>query len=130
MGIFADVNGYVNSPKQKFPWLKTGGRTVVAGVPFTLFDVAGIPGAGTLAGSNTAAGVVPDDSIAGYPVINAFGGTKGAISMIDFGCSVACRLQLFDRLFLAGAYAFNAAVTLAAQPSFAGRVPGGTDFTG
>jgi hypothetical protein len=41
---------------------------------------------------------------------------------------VACRLILFDRLFAAGAYAFNADVTLASQPSYASRVPNGTNF--
>jgi hypothetical protein len=34
--------------------------------------------------------------------------------------------MLFDRLFSAGAYAFNAATTLASQPSFLGRLPGGS----
>jgi hypothetical protein len=36
---------------------------------------------------------------------------------------------VFDRLFLSGAYAFNANTALTGQPSFAGRVPG-TNYAG
>jgi len=36
------------------------------------------------------------------------------------------RYMLYDRLFHAGAYPFNAAVVLASQPSYASRVPGGS----
>lgn len=94
------------------------------------FDLTGNPGAGTLAGSSTAAGVVPTDATAGTPPINAFSGANtGYISGIDFGNTVACRLRLCDMLFKAGAYAFNANVTLASQPSYAARVPG-TDYKG
>ena len=39
-------------------------------------------------------------------------------------------LLIYDRLFVCGAYAFNANTALASQPSFSGRVPGGTAFTG
>jgi hypothetical protein len=100
-------------------------------MPESVFDVAGSPGAGTLAGTSTTAGIVPDGSVAGYPVINAFGGSAtGYISKVEFGSSVACWIDIYDRLFLAGAYAYNAAVTLSSQPSFSGRVPGGTDFKG
>jgi hypothetical protein len=37
---------------------------------------------------------------------------------------VACRIALFDRLFSCGAFAYNASVTLAGQPSYLGRLPG------
>lgn len=90
----------------------------------------GNPGAGVLAGTNTANGLVPDDATAGFPPINAFtGANTGYMSAIDYGCTVACRLRLVDLLFKAGAYAFNANVTLASQPSYATRVPGG-DYKG
>lgn len=39
-------------------------------------------------------------------------------------------MRLCDCLFKAGAYAYNAAQALSSQPSFAARVPGGTDFSG
>jgi hypothetical protein len=124
------VDGIIAAAKQKIQYCKTPGRTTVAAGWFTGFDLAGAPGAGTLAGSSTAAGAVPDDGVAGYPPVNAFGGgNTGYLSRVEFANTVACRIALFDRLFLAGAYAFNAAVTLAGQPSYAGRVPG-ADYTG
>jgi len=115
---------------QEIGWMKSAARTTIAAAWFSLFDLAGNPGAGTLAGSSTAAGVVPDDTVAGMPPVNSFGGgATGYLSTVDFGCSVAARLRLYDLLFKAGAYAFNANVTLASQPSYAARVPGG-DYTG
>ena len=125
------LNGLIAAASQRVSYLKTGSRTTVAGFPFSLFDLAGNPGAGTLAGTNTANGIVPTDAIAGYPVINAFGGgATGYLAGVQFGCSVACRLIAYDCLFSAGAYNFNADVTLASQPSYTARLPsGGTDFT-
>jgi hypothetical protein len=67
--------------------------------------------------------VVPDDTVAGYPLIASFGGAVGYLSGIDFGSSVICRISLFDRLFACGAYAYNADTTLASQPSFSDRIP-------
>lgn len=122
------LDGYIASAKQRLALLKTASRTSIAAMPFSIFDQAGNPGAGTLAGTSTAAGVVPTDATAGCPIINAFGGSAGYLSKIEFGNTVAGRLRLYDMLFKAGAYSFNSNVTLAAQPSYAGRVPGGTDF--
>lgn len=122
------VDGYVAAAKQRIRWFKTGARTTVAGVPFSLFDVAGLPGAGTLAGANTANGVVPTDAVAGYPSIAALS-ALGYVTRVAFGSTVPGWLCLYDRLFLAGAYAFNANTTLASQPSYSGRVPG-TDYRG
>ncbi len=116
---------------QKIPWMRSVARTTVANVPFSLFDLAGQPGSGTLAGSSTAAGVVPTDATAGCPLINAFtGANTGFLSSVSFGSSVAGRMRLYDMLFKAGAYAFNANTVLGSQPSYASRVPGGTDFAG
>ncbi len=117
-------NGYITAPKQRMILLKTASRTSVAGIHFTVFDLAGNPGAGVLNPGNTVNGIVPTDALAGYPVINAFNvGALGYLSRVTFGSTVACRLVLFDRLFMAGAYAFNADVPLSAQPDFGGRVP-------
>jgi hypothetical protein len=124
------LDDYINSAKQDIPWIKTTSRTSVAAIPFSVFDVAGSPGAGTLAGANTANGVVPTSATAGYPTVNAFGGgASGYLSRVEYGNTVACRIFLYDRLFLAGAYAFNAATSLTSQPSYSTRVPSGTDFT-
>ena len=123
-------DGFLASAKQYVRMFKSASRTSIAAAWFSVFDLAGNPGAGTLAGSSTAAGVVPDDTTAGAPSITTFGGgATGYLAQVDFGSTVACRLKIFDMLFKAGAYAFNANTTLAAQPSYSGRVPGGTDFT-
>jgi hypothetical protein len=125
------LDGYIAAQKQKIAWSKTATRTTVANGWYSVFDIAGQPGAGALAGTSTASGVVPTDATAGYPLVNAFGGSnKGYLGKIEFANTVACRIALFDRLFLAGAYAFNANTTLNTQPSYSSRIPGGTDYTG
>jgi hypothetical protein len=122
------LDGLIGAPKQKISWMKTATRTTVAAGWFSLFDLAGDPGAGTLAAGSTAAGVVPTDATPGCPVISAFGGgATGYLGNLSFGSNVACRIRLFDLLFKAGAYAFNANTALAAQPSYAARLPG-TDY--
>lgn len=118
------------SAAQQLQWMKSGARTTVAGIWFSLFDLAGQPGAGTLAGSSVAAGVVPDDTTAGFPAINAFGGgNTGYLLGVEWGSTVACRLRFFDCLWKGGAYPFNATQTLAAQPSYSARIPG-ADYSG
>ena len=115
--------------RQSVQYVKTGARTTVANIWYSLFDIAGNP-TGTLAGANTANGVVPDDTVAGFPSLNAFGGgNTGYIDIVDFGSTVPCRISLFDCLFKAGAYSFNAAVSLSSQPSYSARVPN-SDYTG
>jgi hypothetical protein len=116
------LDQYQGSAKQSLIFRKTASRTTVANAWFSVFDLAGEPGAGTLAGASVAAGVVQDDSIAGYPVINAFGGSAiGRLSQLEFGSSVACRIRLYDRLWLGGAYPFNAAQAVTPS-SYASRV--------
>ena len=123
------LDGYLAAPKRRISYTKTGSRTTVSGHPFSLFDLAGNPPAGTLAAGNTANGIVPIQGQAGYPPIVAFGGLQGYLSRLDFGSPVANRIYLNDILFKAGAYAFNSNVTLASQPSYASRVPSGTNFS-
>ena len=122
--------GFIAAAKQFVSFSRLASRTAVAAAWSSVFDLAGNPGAGVLAGTSTAAGVVPTDATAGTPTINAFGGgATGYLAQVDFGSTVACRMKLMDMLFKAGAYAFTAATTtLAAQPSYSSRVPGGTDF--
>lgn len=122
------LDQYIASTKQYITFFKTASQTAVAAIPFTNFNLAGVPGAGTLAVGNTANGIVPDDTIAGYPAIAPINNT-GYIGKIDYAWTVTGRLFLYDCLFSAGAYAYNADVTLASQPSFAARVPGG-NYTG
>lgn len=119
-------DGLISSAKQGISWTKTASRTTVATSWFSVFDVAGNPGAGTLAGTSTTAGIVPTDATAGCPVIDPFGGSNtGYLMQVDFGNTVASRLKLFDMVWKGGAYAFNASQALTAQPSYASRMPGG-----
>lgn len=122
-------DGFVGSAKQYVSLAKSASRTAVASSWFSVFDLAGNPGAGVLAGTSTTTGVVPTDATAGCPVIDAFGGgATGYLAQVDFGSSVACRVKLFDLLWKGGAYAFNASTTGQSPTSFSSRVPGGTDF--
>ena len=120
-------DGFIASAKQHLSMVKTASRPTVATGWFSLFELAGTPGAGVLAGTSTVAGVVPTDATAGCPTINAFGASAvGYLAQVDFGGSVACRMKIFDLVFKAGAYAFNASQALSGQPSYAGRMPGGS----
>lgn len=120
-------DGYIAAPKQIIPLVKTATRTSVALIPFSTFDLAGQPGAGTLAGTSTTAGVVPTDATAGVPVINAFGGSAvGYLTRVEYSNTVLSRLSIFDLLWKGGAYAFTAATTtVTAPPSYLGRTPDG-----
>ena len=119
------LDDYIASAKQVIPFTKTTAVTTVATTPFTVFDRAGAPGAGTVAGASTTAGVVPVHTDAGYPALNTFAsGAKGYLSRLAFTSTVAGRMALYDRVFLAGAYAFGAGATvLTGQPSYLSRIP-------
>ena len=119
------LDGLIASTKQRVRYTKTVTRATVANGWFSLFDLAGQPGAGTLAIGNIITGQVQTDATAGYPLIDAFGaGASGYLGRVAFGNTVACRIAVFDRLFVAGAYAFNANQALSSQAVFSGRVCG------
>ena len=119
------LDGYIGSAKQRVIWMKTGTRTLVAAMPYTVFDIAGSPGAGTLAIGNTANGIVPVNGNNGYPRIYTFSGNIGYLSKVEFGGSVACCFDLHDRLFAAGAYTYAAQTnSLTSQPSYSSRLVG------
>lgn len=122
------LDNLIASVKRRIVYQKTATRTTVANIPFSVFDLAGNPGAGTLAVGNTANGIVPTDATNGYPVIAAPAASL-YINRIQAKSSVACWLDLYDCVFSAGAYAYNANTTLASQPSYAGRLPN-TDYSG
>lgn len=124
----SSLDNYIASSKQVRIFNKITSRAVVAGNACSLFDIAGTPGAGALAAANVANGVVPVAADVGYPTIDAFAaGAKGYVTRYTYASTVASRLRIFDRLWVGGAYPFNAAQTLTAQPSFASRIPNG-DF--
>lgn len=117
------LDGYIAASKQRIAWAKTASRTSVALIPFSTFDLAGIPGAGTLAGASTAIGAKPDDTTSGCPTIN-FSTGVGYLTKVEFYNTVLSRLQLWDMLFKAGAYAFTAGTTtLSTQPAISSRCP-------
>jgi len=123
--------GYKAANKQQVDCINITSVTSVANALFSCWN-------GTLAGVNTANGVVPTDADTSLPNynagINSFGaGTKGYLTRavyINQGANSSNGMCiLFDMVFKAGAYAFNANTTLASQPSYSSRVPGGTDFS-
>lgn len=126
------LDGFIAAAKQYVRILKTGAVTTITAAPFTMFDVAGVPGAGSLTIGNTTTGLVPTDATAGMPTIDAFGGgATGYLGAVEYGSSVACRLTLYDRLFHVGSVSMTtlATTTLASQPSYVARLPN-SDYTG
>lgn len=126
------ADGWFAAAKQKVQVVKTASFATIAGQPFSTFDVAGNPGAGSLTIGNTANGLVPTDATAGTPIINAFGGAAtGYLAAGRFRNSVTGGAVLYDRLFHAGSISMLAlaTTTLSAQPVFTSRLPGGTDFS-
>ncbi len=115
---------YIASKKELILLKKTVSRTSVAQMIESVFDQAGIPGAGTLAGTSTTAGVVPTDAVAGFPPIADFnGGAVGYISRAELFLDRSATLRIVDTLWKGGAYTFNANVTLSAQPAISQRCP-------
>lgn len=130
------MDNYIASVKQDVVYTKTASRAAVANTGWwTVRDLAGNPGATaalTTAGAATT-GSVPTDAVAGFPIINAFGGAAtGYLTGAEFTCSVASRMALDDILWWsAGVSLLTAATTtFSTQPSYSSRVPGGTDYTG
>lgn len=121
----ATIDQLIAASKQTVGFSKTGARTTIAAQPFSMWEVAGNPGGGTLAGTSTTTGVVPTDATAGSPIINFSTGT-GYIAGVKFNNSVACMIAIYDLLWKGGAYAFNASTTGQTPTSFLSRIPGGT----
>jgi hypothetical protein len=125
------ADGWFAAAKQIVMNRKTTSITTVAGQLFSMFDVAGNPGPGTLTIGNITSGIVPTDAVAGFPVINAFGGgAKGYLALASFRSSVPGGATLYDRLWHAGSVSLLAlaTTTFAAQPVYTSRLPGGTDY--
>jgi hypothetical protein len=117
------------------PAHKTAARTTVAGGWFSIFDIAGA-NPGVLAGgktspASTATGEVVTDAIPGYPNI-PFSANRSYLSRLGIGNTVGCSVRVFDRIWMAGAYAFNANIAVS-SPSWASRVSyngGSADYNG
>lgn len=118
-------DGLIASAKAILPLYKTTTRTTVAGGWFSMFDVAGNPGAGVLAGGETTppantAGRVTTDSIPGYPVI-PFSANRSYLSRLAASNTVISQIAIYDRLWVGGTYTFNANVNVTSG-SWASRV--------
>lgn len=128
-------DGYIGAAKQMVPYVKTAAVTTVQATRYTVAQAAGNPGALTLLGAATPSGGVPTDATAGYPVINAFGGgATGYLTRVHYACSIACNIELWDKVYAVGITTAQLGtlqtLTLSSQPSYSTRVPGGTDYTG
>lgn len=134
--------GYRSSQRQTIQFDKTSPSAISIptsswlGSYQTFWDATGQPSAGTLSAGNTANGLVPDNTTTGAPSIVGFSGGTGYLTSITSICFASNetnqgsgRALLYDRLFHAGAYAFNANTTLASQPSYSARLPN-TDYKG
>ena len=120
------ADGWFAAAKQKLTLIKTTSVTTIAREPFSLWDVAGNPSAGTAAVGNTTTGILFDDTIAGAPTINAFGGgATGYIANGKFRGSVTGGMILYDRIWGAGAVSMTSLATtnFSSQPSIAARLP-------
>lgn len=120
--------GIVAAAKQTVRMQKNS-LTSVGASPSSLLTASGNPSAGSATIGNTTAGVIVDDTVAGYPNVNAFGGgATGYLAAVDFGCSVAGRFALHDRIYNVGSISCTslATTTLSGQPSTLGRSPAGT----
>lgn len=124
------LDGLIAAAKQVVPWTKTASVTTVAAQPSTYWDVAGNPGAGTIAIGNTTTGVVPTGSTGGFPALFTFGGgATGYLNSVGYTNSVASRVTLYDRIWHAGSFPATPTGTTSLTTTFAdysGRLPGGS----
>lgn len=127
-------DGYIGAGKQAVTYTKTAAVTTVAATRYTVAQANGNPGAMTLAATGTPSGQVPTDAIGGCPTINAFGGgATGYLTRVAFNSSVVQTLELWDKVYAVGITTAQLGtlqtLTLSAQPSYSGRMPGGTDYS-
>lgn len=121
------ADGWFAAFKQKLTLIKTAAITTVAAQTFSLWGVAGNPGAGTLAVGNTTTGVLFDDLVAGSPRIVGFaGGATGYLAAARFRNSVPGGAILYDRIVGFGAVSMTslATTTFTAQAVVTGSITG------
>ena len=121
------LDQYIASYKQRIGWYKPTSQTVVASIPFSLFDKVGNPGGGTLAGTTTASAILQTDTVAGYPPIDVATGVNSYLSKVEFGNSVACRMRIVDVIAKSGPYGYATGTTaITSYPSITARC---SDYT-
>jgi hypothetical protein len=118
------LDTYLAATKQ-FPVVqkKSASMTSVALMLTDVIAQSGIPGAGTLAGTDATTGILQTDAIAGYPTINAFGGSVGYLTRVSGYNSVAGTIILADVLLKMGTFAYNASTSGLTSASISTRVP-------
>lgn len=125
-------DGYIAASKQIVPYTKTASTTSIANTMFGVFDKAGNPGAGTLAFTTALTGAVPTDATAGYPALNAFGGSAtGYLTRVQYASTVVQRLYLWDVLWGINVPTTPAApttYTISGASSYLGRCPSGHGY--
>jgi len=120
------VDDFIAATRQLICFHKLAAKTSVSYYPETVFDVLGVPQASSLAIGDTTSGIVPVSGQAGYPPISNTGAQNYYIAGLTAASTIAGWIFLFDRLFAAGPFQYNANATLSNQPSFASRLPGGS----
>jgi hypothetical protein len=120
---------YQTSIRQKILYTKSGTSWGSGAAFYSNVQISGSPAAAAAPG-NSANGIVPVSPATGYPTINSAGArlfiTGVEASLLSSGSTFAgYRYILADLLFYAGGYTLASNVTLASQPSFASRMPGG-----
>jgi hypothetical protein len=124
MSVITSLNSYAAATKQIVAQKKTASITTVALQISSPFALAGLPGAGVLAGTNATTGILQTDAVAGYPAINTLGaGDIGNITRLNGYCSVAGTLILVDTLLKLGTIAFGATASALTTVDISGRVP-------
>ena len=127
---------YVAAAKQDIQLIKTGNIAVTQPATgwWSCFAAAGNPGAGTIATLGAATtGSVPNDTVAGFPSINAFGvSAKGYITGVEFSNTIACRMAIDDVLWSSASVSLAAAATtsFSGNPSYSSRLSPANDYTG
>ena len=111
--------------------IRKGAVTAGGNVQGSLWAGGGDPPAGTAAVGNTTTGVLFDNTTTGAPAITAF--PSGNTGYLKFGRMYQAStgsMWLYDRLWGAGAISLTslATTTFSGQPSYAARLPAGSNY--
>lgn len=121
------LEGYASALKATARILKTP-NPITTSSWTTCFSLPPNQGSVTV---NTTSGIVPTSGTTGAaPIFGMPSGSSGVISGIDWATTMSGRQLIYDRLWYAAGTWSAGTTTLASQPSFSSRVPGGTDYSG
>lgn len=134
MMAITTADDFFNAPIQRIIYRKPNVGTSGSNLnEMSMWTYSGNPVAGTASAGNTTTGVLFDDTYTGAVPINSFGsGATGYLSRARYINSTAnSHAVLFDRLWGAGTFSMSSTATtnFSSQPSYAGRLPGGNDYS-